>query len=192
MIRNLNTNSSIVKEELQPKICLTAAALIIHRKKVLFIKHKKLKIWFAPGGHIEANELPHLAAEREAFEETGLKVEVFDPYFNGKSSLSQYLPSPFETNLHWVCRENYQKRIASPKNYQPISQWSKGCEQHLGFLYLAKPLKENKFTLNKNECDDINWFSYDEVMSLETPEDIKQEVRHAFFVLSSGFKAWED
>ena len=32
----------------------------------------------APGGHIEKNELPHEAAIREAKEETGLNIELYN------------------------------------------------------------------------------------------------------------------
>lgn len=167
----------------QPRICFTAAALILHKKKVLFIKHKKLGIWFAPGGHIEPGELPHLAAEREAFEETGVHVTTFDPYFSRQSKTSQYLPSPFETNLHWVCRENFRRRKQSGDTYQPVKLWPKGCEQHLGFLYLARPKEGWSIKRNHRETDGVDWFSLPEIEKLQTSEDIIAEVHHAFAVM---------
>lgn len=165
------------------RICYTAAALVVHQEKVLFIKHKKIGIWFAPGGHVEPNELPHLAAERETLEETGVTVKVFDPYYSYESEQTQYLPSPFETNLHWVCQENYQRRISNPESYQPVEQWKKGCEQHMGFLYLAKPVGTIRLQENPRESEGIGWFTLAEVMQLQTAEDIRQEVRHAWEVL---------
>jgi len=77
-----------------PKICYTAAGILIHADKVLLVKHKKLGIWLNPGGHIEAGELPHQAAEREFFEETGVKVQAVDPRGLLKDTESQYIPSP--------------------------------------------------------------------------------------------------
>ncbi|MDQ5951652.1 MAG: hypothetical protein QG639_933, partial [Patescibacteria group bacterium] len=57
-------------------ICLTVAGVLFYQRKVLLVKHKRLQIWLAPGGHIEDNELPHQAAEREFWEETGVKVKA--------------------------------------------------------------------------------------------------------------------
>jgi 8-oxo-dGTP pyrophosphatase MutT (NUDIX family) len=60
-----------------PATCLTAAGCLIHEDKVLLVKHKKLGLWLNPGGHIDPGELPHEAAEREFYEETGVFVEAF-------------------------------------------------------------------------------------------------------------------
>lgn len=52
---------------------LTATVYIINESKVLLHNHKKYNTLFPVGGHIEADELPHEAALREAYEESGLK-----------------------------------------------------------------------------------------------------------------------
>jgi 8-oxo-dGTP diphosphatase len=52
---------------LPAKRCPTAAGVLIHQKKILLILHKKSQLWLPPGGHIDANELPHQAAKREFF-----------------------------------------------------------------------------------------------------------------------------
>ena len=44
--------------------------------KFLFIRHKKLQKWLPPGGHIDENEIPDIAALREVKEETSLNVEL--------------------------------------------------------------------------------------------------------------------
>jgi 8-oxo-dGTP pyrophosphatase MutT (NUDIX family) len=36
-------------------------------KNILFMKHKKLKKWLMPGGHLESNEFPDDAALREVY-----------------------------------------------------------------------------------------------------------------------------
>lgn len=57
---------------------LTATVYIINGDKALLHKHKKYNTLFPVGGHIEADELPHEAAIREAYEESGLKVKLYN------------------------------------------------------------------------------------------------------------------
>ncbi len=52
---------------------VTGSAVVIGRRGVLLHRHKKLKVWLQPGGHIDAGEAPWEAARREAEEETGLR-----------------------------------------------------------------------------------------------------------------------
>lgn len=175
-------------QQFSAKICYTAAAFLIVKKKILFIKHKKIGIWFAPGGHAEPGELLHVTAERECFEETGIKVRAFDQFFTPAkpyydSDRAEYLPSPFATNLHWVSRENYQARKQDPTNYKPLKPWLKGCEQHLGFTYLVQPVDGLITTQNETETDGIGWFTPKEIETLETTADIRFEVAHAFKLL---------
>jgi 8-oxo-dGTP pyrophosphatase MutT (NUDIX family) len=52
---------------------VTASAIVLGPEGVLLHFHKKLHLWLQPGGHIEENEAPWDAAEREVLEETGLR-----------------------------------------------------------------------------------------------------------------------
>lgn len=49
------------------------------RRTLLVVHHKKLDMWLPPGGHLEPNEVPHEAAIREVYEETGVLASVPDP-----------------------------------------------------------------------------------------------------------------
>jgi mutator protein MutT len=55
-----------------------AASAIIHneRGEVLLLKRRDDGKWDPPGGHIDPDETPAIAAEREALEETGLVVRA--------------------------------------------------------------------------------------------------------------------
>jgi len=169
--------------ELKPKFCYTAAGILIHENKVLLVKHKKLKIWLNPGGHIEAGELPHEAAQREFLEETGVFVKAYSPGKTLSDIDSEYLPSPILSNLHWVCHENFASRQKDPKNYVLHPKWPKGCEQHLGFLYLVKPVADTNFVEDKVETDGIGWFNRSEIADLETRENIRKEIEFAFHLV---------
>ncbi len=190
-----------------PKLCYTAGGMLIHEGKVLLIKHKKLGIWLNPGGHIDEGELPHEAAEREFFEETGIKVKAFDAYRpleikkenqSVESVVDSHVenafpydknfgfqPSPITTNLHWVNEESYKLRLKSdtPEKRFPTKVWKRGCEQHLGFFYLLKPIAGVDFFQNEEETDGIAWFGLDEIDGLETRDNIKAEIKLGFSLL---------
>jgi 8-oxo-dGTP pyrophosphatase MutT (NUDIX family) len=57
---------------------VTASALIVGPRGLVLHCHRYLRIWVAPGGHIDAGEEPWDAAVREAAEETGLPVVLLD------------------------------------------------------------------------------------------------------------------
>jgi 8-oxo-dGTP pyrophosphatase MutT (NUDIX family) len=54
---------------------VTASGIVVGRRGTVLHLHKRLGIWMQPGGHIDAHEMPAVAARREAIEELGLAVE---------------------------------------------------------------------------------------------------------------------
>jgi 8-oxo-dGTP pyrophosphatase MutT (NUDIX family)/GNAT superfamily N-acetyltransferase len=57
---------------------VTSSAVIVSDdgRSVVLHRHRRLKIWLQPGGHIDAGEHPAYAALREANEETGLPARL--------------------------------------------------------------------------------------------------------------------
>lgn len=51
---------------------VTASAIVVGHRGTVLHKHKRLRLWMQPGGHIEAGEAPADAVLREVLEETGL------------------------------------------------------------------------------------------------------------------------
>lgn len=161
--------------------CWTVASYLFNQDKIMLIKHKKLGMWLAPGGHVEADELPHVAAERECWEETGITVRALDAGPQVGSEVAENLPHPFLTNLHWISQENYRARTeGGDRSEKTKKDWGKGCEQHLCFLYLVEPAGSLQFKENVEETDGIGWFTLTEVADLETPFDVKEEIKQAF------------
>lgn len=161
------------------KVCQTAAGVLIHENRVLLVKHKRLGVWLNPGGHIEDQELPHQAAEREFWEETGVKVKAIDPNSGWWQDHSEYqhLPNPFATNIHWYIKDNYQRRLKK----LPLLE-KRDCEQHHCFLYLMAPLGSLDFTQNVRETTGIAWFTESEIKAIETLENIRLEIYQAFAI----------
>jgi 8-oxo-dGTP pyrophosphatase MutT (NUDIX family) len=155
----------------KPNFCLTASGYLVHDSKILLIKHKKLQAWLSPGGHIDPGELPHHAAEREFWEETGIKVEAV-----GYES-EDFMPVPFKSGLHWVCKENFERRHEGKK---PLKQWKRGCEQHFDLGYFVKPIAGLDYKKNVEETDGIAWFTFKEIEGLNTFADVRKAVRIAF------------
>mgnify|MGYP003974282547 CR=1 FL=1 len=171
-------------QNIDAKICLTAAGCLIHEGQVMLVKHKKVGAWLCPGGHIDPNELPHQAAEREFWEETGIEVSAFNPDLPTATDGSEYLPNPILTNLHWVSQDNYQIRTEGKSSTSNSKLWKKGCEQHLSFIYLVKPAGKNlDFKENVEETDGIGWFSLAELDDLELFGNVELERKTAFRLL---------
>ena len=57
----------------------TATVYVVEDGALALHHHDRLDMWLAPGGHLDRDELPREAAEREVREETGLDVELLDP-----------------------------------------------------------------------------------------------------------------
>ncbi len=53
---------------------VTASAIVVGVRGVVLHRHRRLHRWLQPGGHIETDETPPQAAQRECVEETGLPV----------------------------------------------------------------------------------------------------------------------
>ncbi|WP_449537715.1 NUDIX hydrolase [Ferdinandcohnia sp. Marseille-Q9671] len=68
------------------------AAIIVDNQKVVLIeRNRDGQIYYVfPGGGVEIGETPELAAEREAFEELGVKVKVNECFHKVEYNGTQY------------------------------------------------------------------------------------------------------
>lgn len=116
-----------------------------------------------------------MGAEREFWEETGIRVKAVEPDLEfQKDEDSEYVPNPVLTNVHWMFKANYEARKAG----KPAPMGKRGCEQHYCFIYLVEPVDGLEFKQNVEETDGIGWFTPGEVQNLGTTADIKHEVEY--------------
>ncbi len=132
-----------------------ATVYIIQDDKVLLIYHRKHNKWLPPGGHMNADEIPHETAIREAKEETGIDIEIVS-----------------QENV-WV---KYSSARSIPRPYLMLLEESpphkdKPYHQHIDFVYLAKPVG-GELIQNEAETEGLRWWAFDEIESLKPGIDI--------------------
>lgn len=167
---------------LPAKRCLIANMFVIHEDKVLLVHHRKLNLWMAPGGHVDEGESPHLTAERECYEETGLRCQAVEPYFPRDTQRELFIPNPVHSHIHWMSEENYRRRQQDPEHYQPLPHLKRACEQHVSFDYLGRPRGSLKLTLNRQETLGLGWFTRAEARQLSTPVAFQVALDHVWVV----------
>lgn len=128
------------------KIDFTVAIFVVSRDKVLLIHHRALDKWLPLGGHIELDEEPETAALREAFEESGLEVELIGERPPTTGPGTRALIAPRFLDIH---------RITD-------------THEHIGMIYWARP-KHGKITLAAREHHDIRWCSREVLEMLQPP-----------------------
>ena len=138
-------------------------AYIVNNDRVLLIFHKKLQRWLCIGGHIELDEDPEEALLREIKEECGLEVEILAQKPEGNFRENKFLYTPNYIDSHKLNPD--------------------GKHRHIALTYFCRALSD-KFTLAKDEHEDIRWFREDE---LDDPKyDVLDSVK---FLSKAALKA---
>ncbi len=139
----------------------TASGYVLNHTgdKVLFIFHKKLQKWLPPGGHLDPNELPHQAAIREIFEETGVRAELVDV-----SDDLKIAPGGPESQQPVPLCILYQRIPANAKEEEHM---------HFDFTYVLTA-SEQALVGAAREVDDVRWVPLNQVDSYDTFDGVKK------------------
>ncbi len=139
----------------------TATTFVVHEDRTLLLLHRKLGRWFPPGGHIEPHELPHDAAVREVFEESGLHVALLSQ----ASALGNVavLPQPHCLLLEQISADH----------------------QHIDLIYFAS-VCGGELAHSEREAGAARWFSWDDLAGDEIAEDIRVLGRRAIEAYRAG------
>lgn len=149
------------------QIDIIAEVFIVFENKVLIRLHDKIKQWIAPGGHVELDETPEVAAIREAKEETGLDVELYRGNMleagEGTGRLNQLIP-PMFMNVHSV---NVDHR-------------------HLSMVYFGTAKTDTVIQPENHEKTECRWMTREEIIEATDMEDtIKSYALKALEALAS-------
>jgi 8-oxo-dGTP pyrophosphatase MutT (NUDIX family) len=156
---------------LHEKIDFTASVYIVHDRKVLLRKHEKYGLWLPPGGHIELDEDPNEAAVREAKEEVGLDVVLWE----GNKKFHSVEKNPF----------GFQQDLIPPVALNRHDLPNR--HEHIDFTYIASA-QTDKVTPESAD-DEWLWLSRDELEqgfaeSVELMPHVKFYALYALQVLS--------
>ena len=117
------TEADMACRSTHPAHC-TASAVLLHASKVLLIEHRILGKWLYPGGHIDAGELPHEAASRELYEETGFSGTLLQgapaeiDFHAIPANPSKNEPEHFHIDLRYLFR--FEAKEAGHPNWEEI------------------------------------------------------------------------
>lgn len=126
--------------------CASAFVINPSNKKILLVKHRDYNRWVQPGGHVIGDEVPEETAERETFEETGIKIKLLGERFPRESDFIRPLG----------IQRNYRDDIT-----------------HVDIIYAAIPYDSPLITMDKKESIMAGWFSREELDHMEVFPDIK-------------------
>ncbi len=133
---------------LHDKIDFTVALFIVQHDRVLLVHHRALDTWLPLGGHIELDEDPEHAALREAYEESGLEIELLGERPPTTEPGTRALLAPRFLDIH---------RISA-------------THEHIGMIYFARPRHPaTALTLAAAEHHAIRWCTQEELATLSPP-----------------------
>jgi len=131
----------------------TSSVYIVYNNKVLMHKHKKYGIILPVGGHIDSDELPSEAAIREAKEESGLDIELYNS--------NTFKEENFENSVELNQGEHLNLHSVGPQH------------EHIDFVFYAKS-KNDDLNPDKGESKDFYWFSKNDI---EKEVSLKDEAK---------------
>lgn len=142
----------------------TVSAFILLREgdelKVLLHRHRKLGLWFQPGGHVELDQNPWQAIAHEIRDESGYELEDLLVLQTAAplvalSEISHPVPLLYRSHRYIA---------AEPAHFHTDATY--------GFLAKGRPAK----TPAEGESQELAWFTSDELNEL-TKETIHEDIR---------------
>ena len=136
------------------KIDFTVEVFIVYKDKVLLRMHDKYKKWMSVGGHIELDEDPVEAADRQVKEEVGLDIELVgnQKIFHDVDHSRELLP-PIALNRHHTNTKGHE---------------------HITLVYFARPKSTKTRALYEDDkSEDCRWCTKEDIERMELWANVK-------------------
>ena len=154
----------------------TASAVVVEKGHILLVHHRRIGAWLPPGGHIDEFELPHEAAVREVFEETGIAVEIISEAIpDTGSNEAFFLPQP-------LCMHN-------------VKAFEKGNHvHHLDLAFLCRTIDRHTLPaiVVSDEVQNAAWVKLEDVSELNLAKNVKEALSLALASLQRLFSVSSD
>lgn len=138
-----------------------ATTFVVHEQKTLLLHHRKLDRWLPPGGHIDPNELPDIAALREVEEETGLTVALLDT--GAPIGPVRRLAQPLCILLETIGSDH----------------------EHIDLIYVARVI-DGDVQHAPREVQAWRWYTHAELDAPEVAEDVRVLARQAIELVAQA------
>jgi 8-oxo-dGTP pyrophosphatase MutT (NUDIX family) len=136
-----------------------ATIYVVNDGATLLHEHEKLDMWLPPGGHIDRDELPHEAALRETYEETGLDPRIVADCGPYDTEQVESMPQPAAFMLEDI----------------DVHEDGRVAHQHMDFVYFGRV--EDRAVEpaghDETEADAWTWFTAEQ---LDAHDDLATDV----------------
>jgi 8-oxo-dGTP pyrophosphatase MutT (NUDIX family) len=153
---------------------LTASVFVFSKQqgqwRIALIKHKKLKKWMIPGGHVESFENPEETARREVREELGIDIKLFS--FKDKDSFTGNYSDARVIRLPELMVEELIPKSGSEPEHIHIDCLYLGISDQLNFASLEFDDNSLKWC-SQEELGSLDMFSLTRELSLNYLEKLK-------------------
>jgi 8-oxo-dGTP pyrophosphatase MutT (NUDIX family) len=137
-----------------------ATMYVVNDGATLLHEHEKLDMWLPPGGHIDRDELPHEAALRETYEETGLEPDLVAETGPYDTEQAESLPRPNAFLLEDI----------------DVHESGRVAHQHMDFVYFGRAGSRAIDPAGHDEtaADAWAWFTAEE---LDAHDELAADIR---------------
>ena len=144
---------------------ITTSAFIVNEtlSELLLLRHKSLKRWLQPGGHVENDKSLLASALREAEEETGIS-----PTRLRSVSVAAFDEIPFDIDSHYI-----------PEN--PQKQESGHYHHDFRYLFVYDGAATTQF--NPDESTGVKWVAFSDLLEDDTFGKMITKIERALLTL---------
>lgn len=147
------------------RYCFVVTAYAVRDGQVLLLKHKKLGLWLAPGGHIDEGELPDEAVLRELREESGLTADFVVPTRG---------PNPADGQVEFLHPPQHVQVEVIPNH-----------NHHIDYVYFLRA-RPGDVAPGEGESREWRWHSLNDLEGGHLTEEVRETSRRAIELVENS------